>query len=68
VIEQSGGGNAFPLVLSQVTPTRTIVLTLQTSAGITGTLNVTAQAQLRDTASGAITTQTSGAAAVTVTP
>lgn len=68
VIEQSGGGSAFPLVLTQVTPTRTIVLTLQTSTGITGTLNVTAQAQLRDTAGGARTTQTSGAAAVTVTP
>jgi hypothetical protein len=68
VVEQAGGGTAFPLILSQVTPTRTIVLTLQTSAGISGALNVTAVASLKDTASGARTSQTSGAAIVTVTP
>lgn len=67
-LTDASGAEGFPRLLTQISPSGTITLTLDTSTGITGPLTLTATARLVDTATGNATSSTSPAAIVSVNP
>lgn len=63
-----GGGVGLPLSLSNLDPSKTLVLSVQTASTPTGALSVGFVATLRDVATGTTNSETSGNSNVTINP
>jgi hypothetical protein len=64
----SDGGRAMPVMLTQAADANTVILTVQTEAGITGALTATCTARAIDASTGVVSSQTSPSGNTTVIP